>query len=295
MRKVYIIIIAAWMFGTVAAFTTSVDGATYFKSSITTDEIRGHYRAGHAKILLVPGHEPFYGGTEYGSIKERDIVVMIADELEELLEADKNLEIYRTRDVQDWDPIFSTYFKEEWENIKSWFGDNKQNTIRMVDNGMLEDVESVQHNNAAPDVALRLYGINKWANENDVDIALHLHINDTSERKDSEFGPYIGFAVYVPEKQNSNAEASRETAQSIKERLEKAMNVSNMPQESGGLIEDQELIALGRYNTSDAASVLIEYGYIYESQFASEESQHAFARRVAKETYLGLRDFLGKK
>ena len=284
---------AAWVLGASATF--SAHGSTYLKQGISADDIRSHYHSRHLKVLLAPGHEPAYGGTEYGTIKEREIVVMIADELEKLLDDERGIDIYRTRDNQGWNPIFAEYFDEEWDDINEWINHNRQKTVRLVEKGKLADVENVQHNNAAPDVATRLYGISKWANENNVDIVLNLHINDTPRKDLSSIGPYIGFTIYVPEKQYSNAEASREVATSIKESVEKIMDVSNMPQESEGVVEDQELIALGRYNTSDAASVLIEYGYIYESQFATEEGQKAFARRVAKQTYLGLLDFLRKK
>jgi len=57
------------------------------------------------------------------------------------------------------------------------------------------------------------------------------------------------------------------------------------------LIEDQQLIALGRYNTSDTASLLIEYGYIYESKLADETGREQFFSAFADKIYLGLEDF----
>lgn len=288
------IIIVAWVLGASATF--SVHGATFLKQGISADDIRSHFRAKHAKILLVPGHEPAYGGAEYRSdIYEREIVVMIADELETLLADEKGIDVYRTRNNEEWNPTFAHYFEKEWVNINDWISRNKEKTLRLVEKGKIVDVENIQHNSAAPDVATRLYGISKWSNDHDIDIALHIHINDTPRKDTANIGPYVGFTIYVPEKQYSNAKASREIAQYIKKDIEKVMNVSDMPQESEGIIEDQELIALGRYNTADAASVLVEYGYIYESQFATKEEQRAFARRVAKQTYLGLLDFLRKK
>jgi len=155
--------------------------------------------------------------------------------------------------------------------------------------------DSIQHNSASSEVATHLYGINKWSNENDIDLVLHLHINDMPRKNTSVAGPYVGFAIYVPEKQYSNAKASKEIGESLKNRLEDVMGVSTMPKESAGVIESQQLIAMGSYNTSDAASLLIEYGYIYETQYTIEASQRKFAKLVAEQTYQGLRDFLRKK
>ena len=297
MNKAYPIIFIALILGVTS--TLSACAATYLKPSLTAKQIRADYlskaKNRQADILIVPGHEPAYGGTEYGSIKERDIVLMIADELEILLKRDKNITTYRTRDAEGWTPEFDSYFEKEWVNIGTWVEENKQKTRELLEKGTINEVAGIEHNNAAPSVALRLYGMNKWSNENNIDIALHLHINDVPRANPRDIGPYVGFAVYVPEKQYSNAKVSREIGERIKKRLEKVMKVSNWPQEAEGIIESQELIAMGRYNTSNAASVLIEYGYIYESQYADEKSQRTFAKRVAKETFLGLQDFLRKK
>ncbi len=297
MNKVYTTIIIALLLG--VGGTLSVYGATYLKPSITAKQIRADYvskaKNRQVDILIVPGHEPAYGGTEYGSIKERDIVLMIADELETLLKKDKNISVFRTRNSNGWTSEFITHFEKEWANITTWVEDHKQKTIELLENGTITEVRGVEHNIAAPNVATRLYGINKWSNDNNIDIAIHLHINDVPRANTGDIGPYVGFAVYIPEKQYSNAKVSREIGSRIASRLKKVMKVSNYGQEEKGLIEDQELIAMGRYNTSEAASVLIEYGYIYESQFATEESQRAFAKKVANQTFLGLRDFLGKK
>jgi peptidoglycan hydrolase-like protein with peptidoglycan-binding domain len=58
------------------------------------------------------------------------------------------------------------------------------------------------------------------------------------------------------------------------------------------LIEDQELVALGRYNTADTANVLIEYGYIYEPMFADDLVRPFVLEELAYQTYLGVEDFL---
>lgn len=308
MRKVYSIIIIAmvlvigYMLSLRAYTNISMPASTYFVTSTTSKEIRDDYhsssRGKQFSVLIVPGHEPDFGGTEYGSIKERDIVLMIADELEKVLKEDNNIKTYRTRDEKGWVYAFDKYFKDNYEDIVAWVVLNKKITSDFIEDGLISKVskeDSIQHNSAPSDVATRLYGINKWSNENDIDVVLHLHINDTPRKNTSVAGPYVGFAIYVPEKQYSNAKASKEIGESLKNRLEDVMNVSNMPKESVGVIESQQLIAMGSYNTSDAASLLIEYGYIYETQYTIEVSQRQFAKLVAEQTYQGLRDFLRKK
>src|SRR5437867_127222 len=37
------------------------------------------------RVLIVPGHEPDYGGAEFGSITERNLVVTLADNLADFL------------------------------------------------------------------------------------------------------------------------------------------------------------------------------------------------------------------
>jgi N-acetylmuramoyl-L-alanine amidase len=296
MKKAYIYIsLVVLMICIAASSPLTAIAATYGKHSITADKIRDHYEDGKLKVLIVPGHEPDYGGTQYRDIREREIVVMIAEELEKLIKEDEDIKTYVTRNNKSWKSTFARYFKKEWDDIAEFIEDNKYKTGILAEKGKLERTGSSSHNDAAPDVAKRLYGINMWGNDNDVDIAIHLHINDAPRPHAAEIGPYVGFAIYVPEKQYSNAKASKELGEALKTKLKKLMKVSNLPAESKGVVEDQDLIAIGSYNTADAASVLIEYGYIYESQFETEKTQRAFAKRAAKQTYLGLRDFLREK
>ncbi len=60
-----------------------------------------------------------------------------------------------------------------------------------------------------------------------------------------------------------------------------------------GVVEEQELIAIGTYNTLEAPSMLIEYGYIYEPQFADPAVRESTLKDLAFQTYLGIQDFFG--
>ncbi|MDE1971230.1 MAG: hypothetical protein KGI50_06690 [Patescibacteria group bacterium] len=56
-------------------------------------------------------------------------------------------------------------------------------------------------------------------------------------------------------------------------------------------MDDPELIAIGANNTSDAASMLIEYAYIYEPQLIDPNLRNMAIKDLAFQTYLGLQDF----
>jgi len=102
---------------------------------------------------------------------------------------------------------------------------------------------------------------------------------------------YSGFAIYVPEKQYYNSSTTKALAQTIFSRLAKYNPVSDFAGERDGMVEDQDLIAIGSYNSVDAASMLIEYGYIYEPQFTNSELRDLAIKDLAYQTYLGIQDF----
>lgn len=272
--------------------------ATFFIESISVDDLLDTY-ADHQnkrsrdrlKILIVPGHEPTMGGTEYGGYTERDIVADIAENLADYFSSNNNIEVIVARDKESWLPELEDYFESEAPEIWTFIQEQIALMQQYVAQGYITSPNLQVHHNAAPSLmAFHLYGINKWASENDIGITLHLHINDYEDRRHEQ--KYNGFVVYVPEKQYSNAAASRQIGEDIAARLNLYHGTSTMTSESLGVIEDQELIALGSNNTADTASVLIEYGYIYESQFSNPSVRALSSADYAYETYLGVMDFL---
>ncbi|MFA6554542.1 MAG: N-acetylmuramoyl-L-alanine amidase [Candidatus Paceibacterota bacterium] len=248
------------------------------------------------KILLVPGHEPDYGGAEYGSLFERKMTVEIAEQLQKFLDTNGRYQVYVTRDENSWSPMFFEYFKNNWSDIIAWTKGHKEETVHLTRMGEYHPVvPNVIHNNAPNDVAFRLYGLGKWSNENDVDIIIHLHFNDAPGHGRSTPGKYSGFSIYVPENQYFNSSTTLSLANTIFSRLQKYNGVSNLPGESGGIIQDQDLIAVGAYNSLDAASLLIEYGYIYEPQFTNPDLHDTAVKDLAFQTYLGLQDFFDER
>lgn len=290
-------VLSAQTFSTMSA--SSLLASLFFTQSVTVDGLQQAYERAPAsekkiKVVLVPGHEPDFGGAEYRALKERDMNVELGRELSDILRKDPHYEVLATRNAEMWNPDLENYFGFHWDEIKDFVASQKAEMARLVSAGRLVRIEDqVPHNDAPNEVAVRLYGINKWANEQKADIIIHIHFNDSAPRAYHRPGEYSGFTIYVPEKQYSNAHASKVIAENIFRRLERFAPVSDLPIEDSGIVEEQELIAVGSANTVDGASILIEYGYIYEPQFANPITRQMSLRELAFQTYIGLADFFG--
>jgi len=268
----------------------------------TLADIRGDYNAPpssdqKARILIVPGHEPDYGGAEYidpayGHVYERNFTVELGQDLQADLGNDPHFQTFISRDAQAWSPFLADYFKNDWNDIVAWVRASKQQFSEMVAAGSTTmPVATVDHATAPDDVALRIYGMTKWSNENNVDLEIHIHFNDYPGHGESTPGKYSGFAVYVPVAQYQNSTTTHAIADAVFKRLAKYNPVSDLPAESVGVVDDPELIALGANDTADAASMLIEYSYIYEPQLDNPATRDQFIKDLAYQTYLGLEDF----
>jgi N-acetylmuramoyl-L-alanine amidase len=247
------------------------------------------------RILIVPGHQPDYGGAEYmshyGDIKERDLVVELAQDLQTFLDGNNRYQVIVARDTESWNPIFTDYFKTEWNDIIDWENAYKQQFSAMVADGSLTLPKVIiDHATSTPDGIIQLYGMTKWANENNIDIEIHVHFNDYVGHGDKH-GKYTGFAIYVPAAQYDNSTTTHAIADDVFKRLARYNPVSDLQGESTGIVDDPELIAVGANNTADAASMLIEYSYIYEPQLDNPATRDVFIKDLAFQTYLGLQDF----
>ena len=275
--------------------------SVFFVPSITITQINNEYHgaipsptveAKKVRILIVPGHQPSVGGAEFGGVKERDVVVDIANSLADILAQNSHYEVMVARTKDAWNPILQSYFDTHVLEIDTFEQSQKLQMANYIAQGsILPEVDQVYHNTTSSQGALQLYGINKWSNENSYDIILHLHINDYAGRRMEATGKYTGFAVYVPDHQYSNAEASKSIGEAIAARLNAYHATSTLPREDVGVVPDQELIAIGSNNTTDGAALLIEYGYIYEPQFQDPSIRSLSVADYALQTYLGLQDF----
>ncbi len=272
---------------------TALPARAAFSPVVTHTDVMAKYQAAAAggekvKVLLMPGHEPSYGGAELNGLRERDIAVDIANKLKRELDADPRLEVTVARDQLAWNADLQDYFEEEWKKITDFVAGKKRIWNRAVRKDEVE-VRNFEpaHNTAATDVALRLYGITKWANEEGYDLAVHIHLNDTGAQN------HQGFAVYVPDKELGNAEASRPLGESIAYELNHFNASSTLPIENYAIVEDQSLIALGAYNTAQFPSVLVEYAYIYEPKIKNPEARDVVLSDMAHQTSRGVEKYLG--
>lgn len=246
------------------------------------------------RILIVPGHEPDYGGAEYQGVYEREITVETANQLATYLRQNPRFDVIVARSNEAWNDDLSRYFEDDWDKIQDFVANQKAFFAKQLDKGKVTERDSddqVAHAAAADDVALRLYGIGKWANENDVDLVLHLHINDAPDHGPDAPSSYSGYTVYVPDAQYGNAATSLPVGEAIAARLSAMNATSTLPVENKGVVEDQELIALGAYDTLSVPSVLMEYAYITEPKFTHPEVRQSVTKDYAYETYLGVQDF----
>lgn len=271
--------------------------AVFGVDTVTPEGLIASYRGAttteqRIRVFVMPGHEPEYGGAEYRDLRERDMNVEVAEHLAAYLEADPHYEVALGRDKDGWNPELKAYFDENRDGIVAWRTEQQKIMKSLVREGSFSPKEDpIPHQAATGDVALRLYGINKWVAEQDFDIAIHIHFNDYGSRRYNRPGQITGFVVYVPDKQYSNSAAARMIAESVSERLSLFVAQSDAPKERGGVVEDQDLIALGSNNTADVPAMLIEYGYIYEDQFQDPAVRAALLKEYAYQTYLGLEDF----
>lgn len=283
--------------------------AIFFVQSISAAQIQDEYRsvpvsrslsgvpevavpAERVRVLIVAGHQPEKGGTEFGGVREREVVADIADALVELLSQNPHYEAMAARTKTSWNSILQSYFDTHKLEIDTFMQSQKtQMESRLADGSILPQADTVYHLTVPSAAAIQLYGINKWASDNRYDITIHLHINDDAEHRNGVAGKYNGFAVYIPDHQYSNAEASRAIGEKVAVRLNAYHATSTLPVEDAGVVEDQQLIAIGSNNTADGATLLIEYGYIYEPQFQSSSIRQLAIADYAFQTYLGLQDF----
>ncbi|MBY0110774.1 N-acetylmuramoyl-L-alanine amidase [Patescibacteria group bacterium] len=270
-----------------------------FPVTSTKEDLLLKYEAAAAggekvRILVMPGHEPEYGGAEYRTLKERDIAVEIANKIAAHLEANPRYEVIVARDTLAWHPELEGYFDRNWKGIQRFVKDKKKEMQKMLRKGAVEEREfQVEHNAAATDVALRLYGINKWANEYGIDLAIHVHLNDHMGHGLASPGVHSGFAVYVPDEHYGNASGSTALGEALAKNLNKWNATSTLPIENYGVVPSQSLIAMGSNNTAEFATVLVEYAYIYESKITYPEARGVVTDDFAYQTYKGVEEFFG--
>lgn len=245
-------------------------------------------------ILIVPGHDDEHWGTSYGKLREVELNRALAQDLYGYLVREDGINVVLASDGSGYNEIFDAYFEREREMIQKFITDTKSNFRQKIEANQLAVDEENFHNVAPENAIYRLYGINRWVNDSDFDMVIHVHFNDHARKVASKPGMYTGFSIYAPGPEFDNHELSRRLADSIFAELKKIRPVSDLPAEGGGVIEDHELIALGANASLEAGSVLVEYGYIYEGIFTNPTLREVSLDNMAYATYAGIKKMLGE-
>ncbi len=270
--------------------------AAFFQDISTPESLRKAYADANAggeklKILIVPGHDDVASGTWYGGLREADINLALSKKLASYLSGIPSFEVTLTRPDAWYSKELDSYFTNNRESILAYRANQTAEMARHLTSGAIRPYALVDHNAAPLETAIRLWGINTWANENGYDLIVHVHFNDVPRANRSKPGSYSGVAMYVPESQFSNAKGSRAVAEAVRARLAAFYPTSNLPGENGGITEDQWLVAIGSNNSLNASSVLIEYDYVYEPIVQNALVRDIAFDDMAFQTYLGIRDF----
>jgi N-acetylmuramoyl-L-alanine amidase len=244
-------------------------------------------------VLIVPGHDTNSGGGNFRDVYERDLASTIGNKIMSILNNEPGYKAIVTRDTKTWNPIFSDYFKNNQQAILDFKNKKQAEDKILMSSGEKKYVPDMAvHSEVDTKTAIILYGINKWANENDISLVLHIHFND-SERPDSNLaGTFKGFAIYIPESQLINATTSKAIALSVYGELEKILSPEIIPNQKDSIIEDQSLIAIGASGTLEKPALLVEYGYIYEKPFRTEEDREIITDKIAEQTVIGINKYV---
>ncbi len=247
------------------------------------------------KILIVPGHDDENSGAYFDGVREVDLNRELSRYLYNRLVVEPGFSVTLASDNGGYNNFLKNYFIQKETQIKEFIKNSQDDFKDKVKDGEIILNNKNFHNTAPEDVAFKLYGINMWLNENEYDFVFHIHFNDYPGRTKYNSPKYNGMAIYIPDKQFGNYEISRKVSEKIFDRLNNLNAVSNLEAEKTGIIEDQELIAIGSNDALDTSAILVEYGYIYEPQFTHPEIRKEILDDLAYQTYLGIKDFFGEK
>ncbi len=245
-------------------------------------------------ILIVPGHDTNTGGASYKNLYERDLVVDVANDISVIMSKDPDYKIIIARDKQVWTPVLANYFLNDKQAILDFKNQHQiADKIRIASGQEKVIPDAAIHSTADTKTAIELYGINKWADENDVDLVIHLHFNSSQRKNPNLPGSYHGFDMFIPDAQRANYAASRVIAEDIYTQLQKKFEPETLGSTFNSLYEDQSLIALGASNTLTKPAVLIEYAYIYEKMLQASTSRAQALEQMAKQTVVGIMNYAG--
>ena len=236
-------------------------------------------------ILIVPGHDISAGGAHFKTLFERDLVVDIATQIQEHLSSSTALKVILARNKVAWHQDLQDFFDNDKQSILDFKNQHQEADKELIKLGLKRIIpDMASHSTADGTTTVQLYGINKWSEENNVDLIIHIHLNDSGRKNTNVPGPYSGFSMFIPEKQMTNSSSSAMVAKMIYSELVKILKPEIAGKRLTSIYEDQSLIALGASGTLTQPSVLIEYGYIYDKMFTNEKLRTKNINDIAEKT-----------
>lgn len=227
------------------------------------------YEGSPRRILLVAGHTAETEGTSYRSLSEYELNYQLMNMLEERLRA-TGYEVITTHEGDDYNEEFTNFFETQRQEILDFRSRQREAYEEEYPLGVVTN--DTDHNYASNLGTLQLYGVNYWANQNNIDVVLHIHFNDYPGRPNDEVGEHTGFSVFTSLKTNKNFIESFLLAKEIEREMLTYADRSTVRRESAGVLES-ELIAVGQANSTDMPSLLLEMGFIYENKFVNPISR----------------------
>ncbi len=242
------------------------------------------------KILLVAGHTAQTKGAVFGNTTEYELNYDIVKKLEREMRI-RGYDVTITHQGSDYSQQFLDYFETNEQRILDFRENKKQAYDKLYPQGVVTN--DTDHNYASPLGVIQLYGVNLWANENNMDAVVHMHFNDYPGRPAGKTGTHTGFSVFTPLKTNNHFVESFNLAKSIEEHMLKYTNRSTVTNESAGVLES-ELIAVGQNNSVNMPSVLIENGFVYESKFTNLTQREIVLTRQANSIANGIEQYFAQ-
>ena len=239
-------------------------------------------------VLLVAGHTQSSKGAVFGSVTEYDQNYSLMQATYEAL-SDMGYRVTLSHRDDDYSYRFSSYFEQYKDLILDWRETQRAGYEDEYPLGVVTN--DTDHNTASTLATLQLYGINYWANQNDIDAVIHLHFNDYPGRVSGQVGKHTGFSLFTSLKTNDNFIESFRLAKEIEKNMLHHAERSTVTRESAGVLES-ELIAVGQANSLEAPAVLIESGFIYEDKFINPAKRNTVMGQYADSIARGLDAYL---
>ena len=175
----------------ISSIIPNAAAVSFLEESVDIDDLQGRYDkvaggSGRAKdkikILIVSGHDENNYGTSYRNLKEVDLNRKLAEYMAGFFGREQEFRVTLTSDRGGMNKKLEKYLERESDNIKEFESFYKKTTDKLEKRGEITLGQHVGHNTASSETAFMLYGINKFANDEDFDIILHVHFNDYPNR-----------------------------------------------------------------------------------------------------------------